>query len=251
MMKKFAMFFASVAMLGILVVVKPTEVKAIAPCSYPIIDQANAQIAATTAEYQVAMQKEAEALANLNAVKAAGGSALELTVAANAYATAQQTTRWYLDQVNNAKAFLKNITDRANLETALEEDLDQLHNLTNMQISYAEVQAAQGVATNYSERLKALQASVVAYQQAAVANPGLQPLVEQLNAQIASLQAELAAQQAIADQKLVAYQAAVAADHYDQYSPDIINYWRAREMSRTHDRNCDCSYCDILRGKRK
>lgn len=250
MKKKLSMLFASVVMLGILVVVKPAEVKAIAPCSYPIIDQANAQIAATTVEYQAAQQREAAALANLNAIKAAGGSALDVTVAANAYATAQQATRWHLDQVNNAKAFLKNITDRANLETALEEDLDQLHNLTNMQCSLTECQSAQGVATNIAERLKALQASVVAYQQAAAVNPGLQPLVDQLNAQIVSLQAEYAAKQAIADQKFAAYQAAVAADHYDQYSPDIINYWRAREMSRTHAKCCDCSYCKILRGEK-
>jgi len=249
MKNKLIMLFAAVAVLGAVVVAAPTEAKAMAPCSQDIINAANAQIASTTAAYQNAQQAEAAALANLNAVKAAGGSQLDVTVAANAYTTAQQVTRWSLDQVNNAKAYLKNITDRANLETQVEQSIAQLGNLNTMQGSKTEAEGAQRIANGVLEQIKAVQAALVGYQQAVVTTPSLQPQIDQLNAQLVVLQADYAAKQAVADQKAAAYQAAVAADHYDQYSAAIINYWQARDNSRNHSACCECDFCKYVKKK--
>jgi len=243
MKNKLTMLLAAVLTVCTVITVAPTDVKAMAPCSQDIINAANAQIAATTAQYQAAQQAEAAALANLNAVKAAGASQLEITVAANAYTTAQQVTHWNLDQVNNAKLYLKNITDRANIETAIEQSLDQLHNLTNMQASKQEADNAQALANATALRIAEVNKAIAGYQQAVLTTPSLQPQIDQLNAQLVVLQNQLAAQQAVASQKAAAYQNAVAADHYDQYDVNVLNYYWARENSRNHSACCTCDLC--------
>ena len=251
MKKKLTMLVAAALCAGSVIIAMPSEVNAMASCSQDIINAANAQINATTQEYVAAQAREAEALANLNKVKAASHTELELTTAANAYTAAQQSTRWYLDQVNNAKAYLKNITDRANLETAVEVAFEQGKNLAGMQDAKLAADSAQAVATGVLEQIKAKQNAIAGYQQVLATSPSVQSQIDALNAEIAALQADYTAKQAAADAKKAAYEATVANDNYDQYSKAMIDYWTSRDNARGHESGCKCSFCSWVRDSNK
>lgn len=249
MMKKITTILAAVAIMAAAVIANPAEAKAAFPCSVDMINAANAQVASLTAVYQNAQATEAAALAKLNTLRASGASELEIATASLAYEQAKNTTHWQLDQVNNAKAYLANITNRANQETALQESYAQLANLNTMQAAKLEADSAQAVVVGLVQRIANIQNTINGLKSLVAVNPTVyQAQIDALNVQLVALQNELAAKQAIANQKTAAYNAAVAADHYDMYSPAMIDYWNHRNAVRdTPDLNCPCSICKAYR----
>ncbi len=249
MMKKITTILAAVAIMAAAVIANPAETKAAYSCSIDTINAANAQIAAATLNYQAAQATEAAALAKLNTLRATGASELEIATASLAYEQAKNATHWQLDQVNNAKAYLTNITNRANQETALQESYAQLANLTKMQNAKLEADSAQAVAVGVAQQIANIQNTINALKTIVATNPAVyQAQIDALNVQLKALQNELAAKQAIANQKLAVYNQAVAADHYDQYTSFWIDYWNHRDAVREHPNlNCSCDICKAYR----
>ncbi len=242
-MKKIMVSLASALLLcGLVAVVKPVTVNAAAPCSIDTINAANAQIAQAQLVYAQAQQTEAAALATLNAVKNSG-SQLEIAVASNAYTTAQNQTHWALDQLNNAKAFLANITARANGETALEQSILQLQNLNNMQAVKMDADNAAAIANGVLAQINQMKAAVASYQQQLATTPSVQAQIDALNVQIKALEADYAAKKAIADQKMVVYLNAVKADQYDAYNKAVIDDAWDR-LLRRGEYTIPCSVCN-------
>ena len=242
MKKMMKMLLATALCTAIVATAAPTDVKAMYSCSQDIINAANAQIASTQAAYETAKANEAAALANFNAVRAAGGSELEVTVAGNAYTTAKAQTKWYLDQVNNAKAYLENITGRANLETAFQQEREVLGVLTKLQAAKTEYESAQALAVGAAEQIKSVQNAIAGYQQSVAAIPAFQAQIDALNAQLVALQADYNAKAAVAAAKKADYEAKLAAGGYN-YSPTMENYWQKRDNARTHEQWCTCEFC--------
>lgn len=247
MKKLLSLALATVMLAGVMVVAEPVAVKAAAPCSIDIINNANAQIASAQNAYAAAQVREAEALAKLNAVKA-GGSQLEIEMAAAAYTTAQNATHWYLDQLNNAKLYLTNITNRANQETAIEVAFEQVKSLSGMQSSKLEADSALAVANNVLMQIQQAQNAIAGYQQMLATCPSVQTQIDALNAQIAAFQVDYNAKKAIADAKMAAFQGAVATGGYEGYTPAMIDYWKHRDEVRDrHLTNCSCDLCEANR----
>lgn len=248
MKKILAMLVTSALCFGAVLTFGATEAKAAAPCSIDTINVANAQIANAQNAYLAAVAAENAALANLNAVKAAGGSQLDITVAANAYTTAQNATRWYLDQVNNAKAFLANISARADFETDLMNSIEAGKVLTNLQAVKAEADGAANIAAAAGDQIKATQNAILGYQQMLATCPSVQAQIDALTTQLAAQQADYAAKKATADQKMAVYQAAVAAGGYQAYDQAVIDRWYHRDNVRDqHLTNCPCDLCEANR----
>ena len=246
-MKRLFSTTLAVVMAAGIFVAAPVSANAAAPCSLVIIDDANSQILAAQSAYEAAKVREAEALAKLNAVKA-GGSQLDIEMAAAAYTTAQNATHWYLDQVNNAKLYLTNITNRANQETAIEVSYEQLRNLSGMQASKLDADSALAVANNVLMQIQQTQNAIAGYQQMLATSPSVQAQIDALNVQLASLQADYNAKKAVADAKMAAFQGKVAADGYDQYDQSIIDYWKHRDEVRDrHLTDCPCPLCEANR----
>ena len=247
MKKLLSVTLAVVMAAGIFTAIGTEDVSAAASCSITTINDANAQILAAQNAYEAAKVREAEALNKLNAVKA-GGSQLEIEQAAAAYTTAQNSTHWYLDQVNNAKTYLTNITNRANLETAIEVSYEQLKNLSGMQSSKLEAENAAAVAANVLAQIQQAQNAIAGYQQMLATSPSVQTQIDALNAQIAALTVDYNAKKAVADAKMATYQTKVAADGYDKYDQSIIDYWKHRDEVRDrHLTDCSCSLCEANR----
>lgn len=247
MKRLLSLTLAAVMLVGVVVVAQPADVKAAAPCSIVIINDANAQIAAAQNQYAAAQAREAEALAKLNAVKA-GGSQFEIEMAAAAYTSAQNATHWYLDQLNNAKLYLTNITNRANQETAVEVAFEQVKALSGMQASKLEADNALAVANNVLMQIQQAQNALAGYQQMLATSPSVQAQIDALNAQIAAMQVDYNAKKAIADAKMASFQGTVAAGGYEGYSPAMIDYWKHRDEVRDrHLTSCSCELCEANR----
>lgn len=248
-MKKTLMALAGIMCAVVVAVAVPQDVKAMQPSSQNTINDANAQIAAAQVAYQAALGREAQALANLNAVKASNPTELALTVAANAYTRAQGESRWYLDQVNNAKAYLVNITNRANIETAVEESRLTLGNLNNLQESKLLYESANGQAVNVANQIQNVSAALAGYQQAVAAIPAYQAQIDALSAQLVALQKEYAAKKALADNFKAVYESRLAANNY-AYSAAIEDYCRKRDNARNHPANCKCDFCSMVKNNK-
>lgn len=222
MKKKILLMIAVCFGFGLVFVAQPLSVSAAAPCSIDTINAANAQIAQAQLQYAQAQAAEAAALQQLNQVRA-GGNELAIATAAFSYNQAVNQAHWYLDQVNNAKAFLANISARADAETRIEQTIAQLSNLTDMQQAKQDADNAQAIATGVKQQIAMVQAAIAAYTQQLGTSPSVQAQIDQLNVQLRSLQADYAKQQSIADQKLVLYNAAVAKDQYAGYQKSVID----------------------------
>lgn len=252
-MKKIMIALASTLLLcGLIVVAKPVTTYAAAPCSIDTINAANAQIAQAQLAYANAQQTEAAALAALNAANISG-SQLEKAVAANAYTTAQNQTHWALDQLNNAKAFLANITARANGETAIEQNIAQLKNLSNMQSVKQDADNAVAIANGTLAQINQVKLAIAAYQQQLAATPSVQAQINALNVQLKALEADYAAKKAVADQKTALLASVVAADQYDAYAKAVIDdsvdrLYRRGEYAIPCPvcgmKNCPCEVCN-------
>ena len=233
MMKKMIMGICCTLLTGLFICASSSEVKAALPCTYDIIDDANGNIAAASADYVKAQTEEAAALAAFNAVKAdPAHSQLEYEIAALNYANAVNKTKSRLDQLNNAKAYLKNITDRAAFEDKFAENKVALADLTKLSAAKTEADGAANIAGAALKQIAEVEKAIAGYTAQLSLSPSLQTQIDALNAELVRLQADYAVKSAAAAEKAALFQTYLNTLQYKNYSLGFEDYQYNREIQR-------------------
>lgn len=245
-MKKTLMLIMAGALLaGAIVIAKPVDAKAALPCTYDIINDANAKIVAAQNAYAQAVADEANYKAAFEAVKSQGPSSLAYVQAANAYESAVRRTRYAYDQITNAKTYLANIQGRETVEDDYLNAVASLGTLNNLQAAQQDAKNAQDIANSAAQQIKNIQTAIAGYQQQLATCPSVQAQIDALNVQLVALTADYNNKQAIANQKLAAFQALAAAGGYQGYDAKYINYINNRGKYATV---CGCTGVDFYNG---
>ncbi|MCR5267226.1 MAG: hypothetical protein K6E16_01735 [Lachnospiraceae bacterium] len=238
MKKMISLVLATVLCAGALAVGVPTETDAALSCTYDTIDQANAQIVAAQSAYAQALADEAAYKAAFDAVKNEGPASVNYTIAANAYQSAVNRTKWAYDQVTNAQAFLANIKSREVVEDDYLRTVAMLPIKSGISAAELDAKSAQEIANTAAAQIAMVNQLIAGYRQQLAVSPSLQNQINELTAQLPALQADYAAKQAIADQKKAA--AAAALSNYPAgYDAKYIDYWKNRDSHRENP-VCDC-----------
>lgn len=246
-MKKLLMLVMTGALLaGAIIIAKPVDAKAALPCTYDIINDANAKIAAAQNAYDLALLDEANCKAAFEAVKSQGPASLAYVQAANAYENARNRSAYALSQIANAKAYLANINGRAAYEDGYLNAIDSLKVLNNVQQAEMDAKNAMNVANAVTVQIKDVQTAIAGYQQQLATCPSVQAQIDALNVQLAALNADYNNKLAIANQKMAAYQACLAAGGYQSYDKKFIDAYYNRER---YVEACPCLNIDFFTGK--
>ncbi len=232
-MKRIAKGIYGIAVAGLLSLVSVSETRAALPCTYDIIDDANGNIAAASANYEMAKLAEAEALAAFNAVKNdPAHSQLEYEAVALRYSTAVNQSRWSLDQLNNAKAFLKNITQRAAFEDRFAANRTALADLNTLAAAKMDMEGAANIAASAAKQIEDVERAIAGYTAQLAVSPSLQTIIDALNVQLAVLRADYASKLQTAGEKAALYEQYQKTLTYDNYSSGFEDYQYNREMQR-------------------
>ena len=165
MIKKVIMAVSAVCAAGVLLLASAVDAKAALPSTYDIINDANAQIAYNEQMYAAAKASEAELLAVFNAVKAnPAHSQLEYEQAAYNYTNAVNTSQWWLTGLNNAKAYLKNISDRGAFEDKFFANKAALADLTTLRASKTDADGYANIANGVAAQIADVEKAIASYQ---------------------------------------------------------------------------------------
>lgn len=239
MKKVLTLALSGILLAGAIIIAKPVETEAAYSCTYDIINDANAKIAAAQNSLALAQAEEARCRAAFEAVKSQGPSSLAYVQAAAAVENAVNQKNYAAGQVQNAQAYLANIKGREAEEDALLNSIDALGVLNKVQAAQADANGAQEIANAALIQVKNTQNAIAGYQQQLATCPSVQAQIDALNVQLAAQTADYNNKQAIANQKLATYQALVAAGGYQGYTPKYINAYYNRERS-TGIEHCKC-----------
>ncbi len=239
MKKVISLIMATALCAGAFVLGTTAKAQAALPCTYDTISQASAQVVAAANAYNAAKAEEAAYKAAFEAVKNQGPQSLQYIAAANAYENAINRTKWVYDQLTNAEAFLKNIKGREAVEDDYINAVNALPLQGNAQVTAQSAQAAQEVANMTLGQIQTVKNVIAGYQQQLAVSPSLQTQINELNAQLAVLQADYANKQAIADQKKAEAASAATAWANSGYDKKYIDYWYNRERYAANPQ-CDC-----------
>ena len=182
MIKKAVMLLAGAMLAGVVSVAGAADVNAALPCTYDIINDANGNIAAATAAYEAAKANEAALLASFNAIKAdPAHSQLQYEKAAYDYTNAVNVSQWCLEQLNNAKAYLTNISDRGAFEDQFWANKAALANITTIKASKFAAEGSQNIANGLAQQIADVEKAIAGYQTMVATNPSLQPQLDTLS----------------------------------------------------------------------
>ena len=237
-MKRFISLILTGALLaGVIITANPVQAQAAYSCTYDIINDANSKIAQAQQNYALAQAEEANYKVAFEAVKSLGPSSLAYLQAAAAYESAMNRTKYAAGQIANAQAYLANIKGREAYEDNLLTSIDLLHGVNNLQLAKSEADGAQEIANAVIAQINNTKTAIAGYQQQLATCPSVQAQLDALNVQLASLIADYNSKQAVANQKLAAYQAILAsgagAGYTQKYIDAYYNYERNVEIN--HD----------------
>ncbi len=234
MIKKAIKLLSGAVLAGAFIVAASVNTKAALPSTIDIINDANAQIAAANAAYEAAKANEANLLAAFNAIKAnpAHGQ-LEYEQAAFNYANAVNVTKWNLDQLNNAKAYLKNISDRGNFEDKFWANRAAVEALTTLKSSKQEADGAANIANGLAQQIANVEKAIAGYQtQLAVSPYAYQAAIDSLTVKLNALKAEYAKYAADASAKAAVFENNLNTLNYKDFNLAFDNYQHQREWQR-------------------
>ena len=232
-MKKITVGICGIVIAGMFVLGNDTEVRAALPCTYDIINDANGDIASAGVCYEKAKAAEAEALAAFNAVKNdPSHSQLEYEVAALNYSNAVNTSKWRLDQLNNAKAYLKNITERAAFEDRFAANRAALSDLNTLSAAKADADGAANIAGAAAKQVEDVERAIAGYSAQLATSLSLQTVIDALNAQLVILRADYAAKVQAANEKAALFEILQKTLNYNNYSSGFEDYQYNREIQR-------------------
>ncbi|MCR5591541.1 MAG: hypothetical protein K6F73_08405 [Lachnospiraceae bacterium] len=234
MLKKVMMTISGVMLAGVIFCASSVDTKAALPCTYDIINDANGDINQANAMYTQSKAKEAEYLAALNAIKANPGAytQLEYEQAVFNYNNQVNISQWWLTNLNNAKAYLTNITGRGAFEDKFAANRAALADLTTLGAAKTDAQGAANIANGVLMQIADVEKAIAGYQLQVAANPSLQKQINDLTARLATLKADYAAKAAIAAQKAELYNTYLKTLNYQGYSVGFENYQFNREYQR-------------------
>ena len=233
MVKKVIMAVTSVCAAGVIFLSSGVDAKAALPCTYDIINDANAQIAYYDQNYNAAKACEAELLATFNAVKNnPAHSQLEYEQAAYNYTNAVNKTKWWLTGLNNAKAYLKNISDRGAFEDKFAANKAALADLTTLQAAKTDADGYVNIANGVAAQIADAERAIAGYQAQLAACPSLQAQIDALNVRLAALKADYAAKAAVASEKRAVFDNYLNTLNYKAYSLGFEDYQFNREYQR-------------------
>ena len=236
MIKKVIMAVSAVCAAGVLLLASAVDAKAALPSTYDIINDANAQIAYNEQMYAAAKASEAELLAVFNAVKAnPAHSQLEYEQAAYNYTNAVNTSQWWLTGLNNAKAYLKNISDRGAFEDKFFANKAALADLTTLRASKTDADGYANIANGVAARIADVEKAIAGYQAQLATCPSLQSQIDALNAQLNVLKADYAVKAAAASEKSALFNNYVNTLNYKAFSLGFEDYQHNREYQRDND----------------
>ena len=237
MIKKVVTLMSGIVLAGAFVLALPVETEAALPCTYDIINDANANIASNTAAYQQAKANEAAMLAALNAVKAnPAHSQLEYEQAVFNYSNAVNVSQWWLGQINNSKEYLKNITGRGQFEDKYAANRAALADLTTLQAAKTDADGAANIAAGVAKQISDVEAAIAGYQVLVASNPTFQTQIDSLTAQLAALKADYAAKAAIANEKAALFNTYEKTLNYKSYSKGFEDYQFQRAWNRDNEK---------------
>ncbi len=248
-MKKITLGICGIVIAGICVFGCFTEARAALPCTYDIINDADGNIATAEANYEKAKIAEAEALALFNEVKNnPAHSQLEYEAASLNYSNAVNESKWKLDQLNNAKAFLKNIKEREVFEDRFAVNRTALSDLTRLSAAKADMEGAANIASAAAKQIEDVEKAIAGYSSQLATSPSLQTIIDGLNAQLALLKADYAAKVQTANEKAALFENYQRTLTYNNYSLGFENYQYNREIQRDNP-DWDPAKCNYWNGK--
>ena len=237
MIRKAIMFMSGAMLAGFLFAASCVETKAALPSTLNIINDANAKIAATTQAYEAAKANEANLLAAFNAVKAdPNHSQLQYEKAAYDYQNAINVSQWWLTQVNNAKAYLKNISDTGAFEDKFWANKAALADLTVLQASKSDADGAANIANGTLQQIRGVEKAIAGYQAQLATSPSLQSQIDDLNKKLSILQADYAAKSAASNDKNAVFANNLNTLNYKSYSKGFEDYQFRREWERDNEK---------------
>ena len=233
MIKKVIMAVSAVCAALALFMSSSVDAKAALPCTYDIINDASAQIVYYDQMYAAAKAKEAESLTTFNAVKAnPAHTQLEYEQAAYNYTNAVNASQWWLTGLNNAKAYLKNISDRGAFEDKFAANKAALADLTTLKASKTAADGYANIANGVAAQIADVEKAIAGYQAQLATCPSLQTQIDALNAQLVALKADYAAKAAVASEKSAAFANNINTLNYKSYSLGFEDYQFNREYQR-------------------
>lgn len=232
-MKKLLMVLTGAAMAVCVLGLSSVNVKAALPCSYDIIRDANGNILNADQMLAQARTNEAAFKANYEAVKnSPTASALEKQQAADAYANAVNVTKWWVDQVNNSKTYLKNINDRAAFEDKFAANRLALADLTKLQAAKLDADGAREIANGVAKQIADVKSQIASYEQQVLSTPSVQPQLDSLRTTLTNLEADYAAKNQKATELEALFNNYLATLGYASYDKAFEDYQYNREINR-------------------
>ena len=233
MIKKAIMILTGAMLATALFAASATDVKAALPCTYDIINDANGNIAKATQGYEAAKANEANLLAAFNAIKAdPNHSQLQYEKAAYDYNNAVNVSQWWLAQLNNAKTYLYNITDRGAFEDKFAANKAAVADLTTLKASKFDADGAANIANGTLQQIQNVEKAIAGYQAMVASGLQMQSQIDALNVKLAALQADYAKQSADAAAKAAVFNNNLNTLNYAAFDLGFENYQHQREWQR-------------------
>ena len=240
MIKKAIMILSGAMLATALFAVSAADVKAALPCTYDIINDANGNIAKATQGYEAAKANEANLLAAFNAIKAdPAHSQLQYEKAAYDYNNAVNVSQWWLAQLNNAKAYLVNISARGDFEDKFAANQAAVADLTTLRASKTDADGAANIANGTLQQIRNVENAIAGYQVMLASDLQVQPQIDALNVKLAVLKADYAKQSADAAAKAAAFNNNLNTLNYAAFDLGFDNYQHNREIYRDDPENYD------------
>lgn len=232
-MKKFLMGLTGVVFCVCVLGLSTRNVNAALPCSYDIIKDANGNIVNANEMLAAAQLNEANFKANLDAVQSnPSASQLEKEQAAYAYLNSVNVTRWWVDQVNNSKDYLKNINDRAAFEDKFAANRLALADLTKLQAAKLDAEGAREIANGVAKQIADVKRDILGYEQQLATSPSLQAQVDALKTTLAALELDYAGKDKMASDLEAVFATYLLTLGYASYDKAFEDYQYNREINR-------------------
>ncbi|MCR5509038.1 MAG: hypothetical protein K6F34_10155 [Lachnospiraceae bacterium] len=211
----------------------PRAVKADAlPCTVMYLDQAKAMKAAAEAEVAAAKVVLADKQAKFDAFRAAGiTTGMDYLNALSEFQAAQRNLECKLSAVYNADNFIKDCQSKYAVEDNADKAYKALQSVNKVQAAKLEYDNAAGIAAQAAVTVNETKKAIAGYQTMLATSPSVQAQIDSLNALLAIQQADLAAKQALADQKKAAFMSSLNSD-YASYNKKAIDYIYIRDNMR-------------------
>ncbi len=234
MIKRVFQILTSLAAAGFVLLASGIVAKAALPCTYDIINDANANIAAAQAAYDAAKADEAAKLAVFNAVKADNlHSQLAYEQAAADYMNAVNKSAWCLSMVNNYKSYLKNIKGREGFEDKFASNRVALADLTNLQASKYAADGSANIANGTADIIANIEKAIKGYEQQLATSPSVQAQIDELNKKLEYYRADYAAKAQTAGENAAAFANNINVPGlYKTYSLGFENFQWNMELNR-------------------